>query len=93
MLIDFSEYKAVVTSTNANGTHFVKVSFPCIGLYVSGIRVVTLHEGLEKYKVYQPKLYTSKHEWKSDYEMANESPLWQVLVEAATEAVKEGFYL
>ncbi len=89
MLIDFSDYEAKVTSTNANGTRYVKVYFPYVDLHVHSIRVVPLHEDIGKFVVYQPKIYTSKDEWKTPFELSRRSPLWQVIEEAAIEAAKE----
>lgn len=89
MLINFSNYRAEVTSTNANGTHYVKVVFPNVGLHVNSIRVITLHADIGKFRVYQPKIYSFNEEWKTPFELSRKSPLWQVLEMAAIEAVEE----
>ncbi len=89
MLIDFSDYRAEVTSTNVNGTHYVKVFFPYVGLHVNSIRVITLHADVGKFRVYQPKILNIHEEWKTPFELSRKSPLWQVIEMAAIEAVEE----
>jgi len=90
MHLDFSDYVARVTSTNENGTHYVKVYFPYVDLHVHSIRVITLHADIGKFVVYQPKIYTYNEEWKTPFELSRKSPLWKVIEAAAIEAVEEG---
>ena len=89
MHIDFNDYEARVTSTNANGTHYVKVYFPYADLHVHGIRVIPLQPDIGKYVVYQPKILSINEEWKTPFELSRKSPLWRVIEEAAIEAVEE----
>jgi len=89
MLIDFSDYCAEVTSINDKGTYYVKVYFPHADLHINSIRVIPLHPDIGKFVVYQPKILNIKEEWKTPYELSRRSPLWQVIEEAAIEAVME----
>ena len=88
MRIDFSHNYAEVAKRD-NGTYFVKLHFPDVGLYVSGIRVIPskLQEG--EYVVYKPAILNANGDWKTNYEYDNSSELLQFLKELALKAVDE----
>lgn len=88
MRIDFSNNYPEVSKRN-NGTYFVKLHFPDVGLYVSGIRVIPskLQEG--EYVVYKPAILNANGAWKTNYEYDNSSELLQFLKELALKAVDE----
>ena len=88
MRIDFSHNYADVSSRD-NGTHFVAVHFPEVGFHVHGIRVVPSKRDEGKYVVYKPAIRTLSGGFKTNYEYANSSELWQYIKEIALKAVDE----
>lgn len=88
MRIDFSHSYPEVRKMD-NGTFFVKLHFPEIGLYISGIRVVPSRKNEGELLVYKPALRTFNDSYKSNYEYENSSELWLYLKELAMKAVNE----
>lgn len=88
MLIDFNTYNAEVTERD-NGTYFVKLSFPDVGLYIHGIRVVPSKHYEGEYVIYKPQIQKIGGAWKTNYEYTNTSKLWQLLQELAMKSVEE----
>lgn len=88
MQIDFNHNYPEVSKRD-NGTFFVKLHFPDVGLYVSGIRVIPskLNEG--EYVVYKPAILSASGHWKTNYEYDNSSELLLYLKELALKAVDE----
>lgn len=88
MHIDFSHNFPEVSKRD-NGTYFVKLHFPSVGLYISGIRVIPskLNEG--EYVVYKPAILNANGDWKTNYEYDNSSELLLFLKELALKAVDE----
>lgn len=88
MQIDFSNNYSEVSKRN-NGTYFVKLHFPDVGLYVSGIRVIPSKLVQDEYVVYKPAILNSNGEWKTNYEYDNTSELLAFFKELALKAVDE----
>lgn len=88
MRIDFSNNYPEVNKRN-NGTYFVKLHFPDVGLYVSGIRVVPSKKDEGKLLVYKPAILNANKEWKTNYDYENSCELWLYLQELALKAVDE----
>ena len=86
MKIDFSRRNAVVYRTNDNNTHFVKISFPEVGLYIDGIRVVHFNDSQE-FRVYLPKIRSYEGKWDSNYEFDKSCELWQLIEDEVIDAV------
>lgn len=88
MRIDFSHNYAEVSKRD-NGTFFVKISFPEVGLYVHGIRVVPSKQDEDKFVVYQPKIRALSGGWKTNYEHTKSGELLMYLKELALKAVDQ----
>jgi hypothetical protein len=88
MQIDFSHNFPEVSKRN-NGTYFVKLHFPDIGLYVSGIRIVPSKKNAGELLFYKPAILNANGDWKTNYEYDNSSELFQYLKELALKAVDE----
>lgn len=88
MQIDFSHNYPEVSKRD-NGTYFVKLHFPNVGLYVSGIRVVPSKHKQGEHVVYKPAILNANGEWKTNYEYDNSSELLLFLKELALKAVDE----
>lgn len=88
MRIDFSHNYAEGAKRD-NGTFFVKLHFPEVGLYVSGIRVVPSKRNEGEYVVYKPAILNANGDWKTNYEYDNSSELLGFLKELALKAVDE----
>lgn len=88
MQIDFSHNYPEVAKRN-NGTFFVKLHFPNIGFYVSGIRVVPSKKDYGELLVYKPAILNANGAYKSNYEYDNSSELWLFIKELALKAVNE----
>lgn len=88
MQIDSSNNYSEVSKRN-NGTYFVKLHFPDVGLYVSGIRVIPSKLVQDEYVVYKPAILNSNGEWKTNYEYDNTSELLAFFKELALKAVDE----
>lgn len=88
MLIDFGHRYGEVYGKNEKGTCKVKVSFPEVGLYVNGIKVVASKRAEGELKVYPPA-YRVGNEWKQHFEFSRNSELWKLIEEEAIKAVNE----
>lgn len=88
MQIDFGHKYAEVYARNEKGTYMVKVSFPEVGMYINGIKVVPSKNNEGEYKVYAPAYSTGKG-WKQHLEFSGNSELWALISEEAIKAVHE----
>lgn len=88
MHIDFSHNYSEVSKRD-NGTFFVKLNFPEVGLYVHGIRVVPSRKVEGTFVVYKPAIRNARGDWKTNYEYENSSDLFLYLKELALKAVNE----
>jgi hypothetical protein len=88
MRIDFSHNYAEVSKRD-NGTFFVKLHFPEVGLYVNGIRVVPSKKNSGELLVYKPAILNANGAYKSNYDYENSSELWLYFKELALKAVDD----
>jgi hypothetical protein len=88
MQIDFGHKYAEVYARNEKGTYMVKVSFPEVGMYLNGIKVVPSKNKEDEYRVYAPAYRVGKG-WKQHIEFSGNSELWGLIKEEAIKAVHE----
>lgn len=88
MQIDVGDMAAEVYAKNEKGVYYVKVSFPTIGMFINSITVQPSPKFPEKgLWVQMPRIYIGR--WKHVIEFRNDSPLRDLIHDAALLAVDQ----